>query len=539
MAGDYSSVGRDLVNHCVNDILVQGAEPLFFMDYLGAGVLEPGEDGRAGRRRRRRLPGERLRAARRRDGRDARLLPAGGLRAGRLHRRPRRPARRCSTARGSRPGDVLVGLPVVRACTPTATRWPAGSSSSRPASASPTRRPGTGSGRWGSRCSSPTSPISRRSGRSSASAALHGMAHITGGGITDNLPRVLPRGDPRPDPHGELADRRELFHFLQETGEVDDEEMLRVFNMGIGMILAVDPAGLAEVLGLLRSVGQKSWLIGTVQPGGSGVVYDLGPESPEIPAAAWKESKIETPTLRSPSCSPAAAATSWRSTPRSSAARSRPRSSWWRATSPTRRASRRRASWGCRPLAIPQQGEPSRRAHEEKVIAALREAGAEWVCLAGYMRLLSPAFVGSFRQRIVNIHPSLLPAFPGLDAQEAALRPRRQGLRLHRPPGGRGARQRPDRGAARRPRARRRHGGDPVGAHPRGRAPGLSGSPAAAARPSPGRSPGGGSSSPTLLSPVPCAQRRRERQRAAAHGLLVVQSLHLERAVDRRGRSPW
>jgi phosphoribosylglycinamide formyltransferase 1 len=72
-------------------------------------------------------------------------------------------------------------------------------------------------------------------------------------------------------------------------------------------------------------------------------------------------------------------------------------------------------------MAIPHQGEPSRRAHEEKVIAALREAGAEWVCLAGYMRLLSPALVGSFRQRILNIHPSLLPAFPGLDAQEQAL----------------------------------------------------------------------------------------------------------------------
>jgi phosphoribosylglycinamide formyltransferase-1 len=71
--------------------------------------------------------------------------------------------------------------------------------------------------------------------------------------------------------------------------------------------------------------------------------------------------------------------------------------------------------------AIPHRGEPGREAHEEKVIAALRAAGAEWVCLAGYMRLLSPLLVGSFRQRIVNIHPSLLPAFPGLDAQGAAL----------------------------------------------------------------------------------------------------------------------
>ena len=72
-------------------------------------------------------------------------------------------------------------------------------------------------------------------------------------------------------------------------------------------------------------------------------------------------------------------------------------------------------------LAIPHQGEPGRRAHEEKVVAALRQAGVEWVCLAGYMRLLSPDFVAAFPRRIVNIHPSLLPAFPGLDAQAQAL----------------------------------------------------------------------------------------------------------------------
>lgn len=72
-------------------------------------------------------------------------------------------------------------------------------------------------------------------------------------------------------------------------------------------------------------------------------------------------------------------------------------------------------------VAILSQGEPSRRAHEEKVEAALREAGAEWICLAGYMRRLSPEFVAAFRQRIINIHPSLLPAFPGLDAQAQAI----------------------------------------------------------------------------------------------------------------------
>ncbi|HEY4596446.1 MAG TPA: AIR synthase-related protein, partial [Thermoanaerobaculia bacterium] len=114
--------------------------------------------------------------------------------------------------------------------------------------------------------------------------ALHGMAHITGGGITDNLPRILPAGTHALIRMGSWP-VPELFHFLQEKGEVETEEMLRVFNLGVGMILAVDPKGLAEILGLLRSVGQKSWIIGTIQPGGAGVVYDLGAESPQIPSS--------------------------------------------------------------------------------------------------------------------------------------------------------------------------------------------------------------------------------------------------------------
>ena len=72
-------------------------------------------------------------------------------------------------------------------------------------------------------------------------------------------------------------------------------------------------------------------------------------------------------------------------------------------------------------VCLPHRLEPSRQAHEAKVLAALEHARTDWVCLAGYMRLLSAGFVAAYPRRILNIHPSLLPAFPGLDAQEQAL----------------------------------------------------------------------------------------------------------------------
>ena len=72
-------------------------------------------------------------------------------------------------------------------------------------------------------------------------------------------------------------------------------------------------------------------------------------------------------------------------------------------------------------LCIPHKIEPDRFTHETKVLEALRHAEVEWVCLAGYMRLLSEYFVDSFPQRILNIHPSLLPAFPGTQAQRQAV----------------------------------------------------------------------------------------------------------------------
>jgi phosphoribosylglycinamide formyltransferase-1 len=77
---------------------------------------------------------------------------------------------------------------------------------------------------------------------------------------------------------------------------------------------------------------------------------------------------------------------------------------------------------GLTALAIPQEGKgpAAREAHDTKMIAALTDYGVDLVCLAGYMRIITPAFVEAFPNRILNVHPSLLPAFPGLDAQQQA-----------------------------------------------------------------------------------------------------------------------
>jgi phosphoribosylformylglycinamidine cyclo-ligase len=272
MAADYSSVGRDLVNHCVNDILVQGAEPLFFMDYLGAGVLEPEkmvelvagvadgcrENGCA------LLGGETAEMPGFYQPGDYELV---GFIVG-LVDRPK-------VLDGSRvkAGDVLVGLPSSGLHTN-------GYSLARKvvfekaALSIADKAPWDRKRKVGESLLEPHVSYLKAIRPLLGNPGLRGMAHITGGGITDNLPRVLPA-----DTHALIRMGSwpipELFHFLQETGEVDAEEMLRVFNMGIGMILVVDPKGLAEVLGLLRSVGQKSWIVGSLQPGGSGVIYDL------------------------------------------------------------------------------------------------------------------------------------------------------------------------------------------------------------------------------------------------------------------------
>ena len=269
MAGRHDTVGRDLVDHCVNDILVQGAAPLFFLDYLGAARLE-GDVFRA-------VVSGLCRACRQNGcallgGETAEmpgLYPRGeydlvGTIVGAVARS------RVVDGSTIRPGDRLIGLP---------------SGGLQTNGYSLARRilfeqeglgihdvfPGT------------KQTVARVLLRGHASflhpvqrlmqdVRIRGMAHITGGGLLDNVPRVLPDG------LCAVIDRAawrtpHVFRFLQERGRVDPDEMFRVFNMGIGFVLIVRPRDVERTCGLLRKSRVRPVVIGAVTAG-KGIVLE-------------------------------------------------------------------------------------------------------------------------------------------------------------------------------------------------------------------------------------------------------------------------
>ena len=263
LAGRHDTVGQDIVNHCVNDILVQGARPLFFMDYVGSSRF----DGKMFEQ----IVSGLCKACRENGcallgGETAEmpgLYPPGeydlvGTIVGVVDRR------RTVTGKNVRPGDVIIGLPSTGLHTngySLARKIVFGQARLKVAD----EFPGTG------RTVGDVLLAVHRSYLKPVTAlmkrvTIQAMAHITGGGFPDNVPRVLP-----PDVCA-VFDRAAwkvppVFEFLQRRGKVDREEMYRVFNMGIGMAVIVRRKDAAAAMQTLRRAGSRPVAIGWVERG--------------------------------------------------------------------------------------------------------------------------------------------------------------------------------------------------------------------------------------------------------------------------------
>ena len=267
--GVHSTVGGDLVNHCVNDILVQGAEPLFFLDYLAMGKLEPNvvEQLVDGMSRACRKSGCAL------IGGETAEMPGfyppdeydlAGFIVGVVERK------KILSGKSVKPGDTLLGLPAAGLHTN-------GYSLARKLAFEVAKlKPETYVAEVGNKigaellkphvCYAPALKSLLARGWVSA------MAHITGGGITENLPRVLPRGMAAVIEMGSWPSLP-IFEHLQVLGNVPPDEMLRTFNMGLGMLLVVNPKKFKKAQTLLERSGEKFFNVGRIVKGERKVMY--------------------------------------------------------------------------------------------------------------------------------------------------------------------------------------------------------------------------------------------------------------------------
>jgi phosphoribosylformylglycinamidine cyclo-ligase len=270
MTGRHDTVGGDLVNHCVNDILVQGAEPLFFLDYLATGRLSPdvAEQVVRGVARACRENGCAL------IGGETAEMPGfyadgeydiAGFIVGIVEQA------KLVDGRAIVPGDVLIGLP-------SAGLHTNGYSLARrvlfeAAGLTPdTLVPELGMTVGDALLAPHRSYLSMVRPLLDADL-VKGMAHITGGGLSENLPRTLPEGC------AAEVDQRAwsmppIFRVIEERGGIARAEMFRAFNMGVGLVIACAPDAAERVLEIAAQAGEpKAIRLGRVVSGDRGVRY--------------------------------------------------------------------------------------------------------------------------------------------------------------------------------------------------------------------------------------------------------------------------
>ncbi|MBM3812715.1 MAG: phosphoribosylformylglycinamidine cyclo-ligase [Acidimicrobiia bacterium] len=258
--GRHGTIGEDLVNHCVNDIAVQGAEPLFFLDYFATGKLSAGVtaevvSGLARGCRRNgcaliggetaEMPG--LYA----DGEyDLAGFIVGAVERGQL-----------LTGQRIRRGDVLLGLPSSGLHTngySLARKLLFDVAGYKVSTKVKELRCTVGEELLKVHRSYLKPLRALRKAR-----LLKGAAHITGGGISDNTPRMLPKGLGA-EIHSITWKTPPVFQLLREIGQVPDDDWRRTFNLGIGMILAVGEQDVAATERILRKLKERCWRIGRV-----------------------------------------------------------------------------------------------------------------------------------------------------------------------------------------------------------------------------------------------------------------------------------
>ena len=264
--GNVDGVGVDLVAMCVNDLVCQGAEPLFFLDYFATGKLELDQAARIIEGIARGCTASGCALIGGETAEMPGMYPAGdfdlaGFAVGAMERGTALPA-------DVSEGDVLLGLAsdgvhsngysLVRKIVETSgLRW------DDPCPWS--------DGTLGAALLTPTRLYVKAALAAIKAGGVHGLAHITGGGLTENLPRVLPDGLGA-SVHLDTWTLPPVFAWLAGRGGLDQTEILKTFNAGIGMVVVADPAAEADVTAALVAQGQTVIRIGTVGAG-QGVTY--------------------------------------------------------------------------------------------------------------------------------------------------------------------------------------------------------------------------------------------------------------------------
>ncbi len=272
--GIHHTVGADLVNHCVNDIAVQGATPLFFLDYLATGKLREQDADTVETVVRGLSEACRANGCALIGGETAQMPGFYGdgeyELAGTIVGCVNRPD--IITGEGIQIGDVLIGLPSNGLHTN-------GYSLARKLLFEVAKY---GPDQYVNELKDKTGAALMRTHKSYLSVIkkltavegmVRGMAHITGGGITENLPRILPRGTAAVvDLAGWTVPP--LFEHLQRLGDVEQDEMLRTFNMGIGLIVVVPAEQVKKAKAILNRANERHSMIGRIVRGERKVSYN-------------------------------------------------------------------------------------------------------------------------------------------------------------------------------------------------------------------------------------------------------------------------